>query len=95
MRLEKQRKNSPLLPHESGGRGMGRHTSHVRMGKENEVEPQRLWTIGYLVKKNKKVVKIATTKDEKGEWYGFHAFPTGCVVSIKDAKDNHAEVFVE
>ena len=63
--------------------------------KEDEVEPQRLWTIGYLVKKNKKVVKIATTKDEKGEWYGFHAFPTGCVVSIKDATDNLAEVFVE
>jgi hypothetical protein len=62
--------------------------------KADEVEPQRLWTVGYLVKKNKKVVKIATTKDEKGEWYAFHAFPTGCVVSIKDAKDNPEEVSV-
>ena len=44
--------------------------------------------MGYLVHQDKKVVKIATTKDEKGEWYGFHAFPTGCVVSIKDAIDN-------
>ena len=36
--------------------------------KIDEVEPQRIWTVGYLVHKDKKVVKIATTKDEKGEW---------------------------
>jgi len=56
--------------------------------KIDEVEPQRIWTVGYLVHQDKKVIKVATTKDEKGEWYGFHAFPTGCVVSIKDAIDN-------
>lgn len=57
--------------------------------KADEAEPQRLWTVGYLVKKDRKVVKIATTKDEKGEWYAFHAFPSGCVVSIKDVVENH------
>lgn len=51
--------------------------------------------MGYLVHQDKKVVKIATTKDEKGEWYGFHAFPTGCVVSIKDAIDNPEATSVE
>ena len=55
--------------------------------KADEVEPQRLWTVGYLVQQDKKVVKVATTKDEKGEWYAFHAFPSGCVVSIKDGVD--------
>jgi len=28
--------------------------------KADEAEPQRLWTVGYLVKKDRKVVKIAT-----------------------------------
>ena len=63
--------------------------------KIDEVEPQRIWTVGYLVHQDKKVVKIATTKDEKGEWYGFHAFPAGCVVSIKDAIDNPEATSVE
>lgn len=56
--------------------------------KEDEVEPQRFWTVGYLVQKDRKVVKVATTKDEKGEWFGFHAFPSGCVVSIRDIIDD-------
>ena len=63
--------------------------------KADEVEPQRLWTVGYLVQQNKKVVKVATTKDEKGEWYAFHAFPSGCVVSIKDVVDNPEATSVE
>ena len=25
--------------------------------KEDEVEPQRMWTVGYLVQKDKKVIK--------------------------------------
>ena len=56
--------------------------------KEDEVEPQRFWTVGYLVYKDKKVLKVANTKDEKGDCYSYHAFPTGCVVSIKEIKDN-------
>jgi len=63
--------------------------------KADEVEPQRLWTVGYLVQQDKKVVKVATTKDEKGEWYAFHAFPSGCVVSIKDVVDNPEATSVE
>jgi|TARA_Y100000310_G_C20664581_1_gene806756 hypothetical protein len=56
--------------------------------KADEAEPQRLWSTGYLVHKDKKVVKIATTKDEKGEWYSFHAFPAGCIVSITNITSN-------
>ena len=56
--------------------------------KEDEVEPQRMWTVGYLVQKDKKVVKVANTKDEKGECFAFHAFPAGCVVSIREIIDN-------
>ena len=58
--------------------------------KKDEVEPPRFWTVGYLVEKNKKVVKIANTTDEKKEFYAFHAFPIGCVVSIKEIKGNPA-----
>ena len=56
--------------------------------KKDEVEPPLFWTVGYLVEKNKKVVKIANTTDEKKEFYAFHAFPVGCVVSIKEIKGN-------
>ena len=51
--------------------------------------------MGYLVQQDKKVVKVATTKDEKGEWYAFHAFPSGCVVSIKDVVDDPEATSVE
>jgi hypothetical protein len=44
--------------------------------------------VGYLVQKDKKVVKIANTTDEKKEFYAFHAFPIGCVVSVKEIKGN-------
>ena len=56
--------------------------------KKDEVEPQRLWTVGYLVQKDRKVIKVANTKDDKKEYYAFHAFPAGGVVSIKEIKDN-------
>tara|TARA_R110000824_G_scaffold13654_3_gene59158 strand:- start:842 stop:1078 length:237 start_codon:yes stop_codon:yes gene_type:complete len=52
--------------------------------KADEIEPQRLWSIGYLIYKDKGVLKIANTKDEKDEYYGITAFPIGCVVSITD-----------
>jgi len=58
--------------------------------KKEEVEPPRLWTVGYLVQKDKKVVKIANTTDEKKEFYAFDAFPAGCVVSIREIKGNLA-----
>ena len=60
--------------------------------KEDEVEPQRMWTVGYLVQKDKKVIKVANTKDEKEEYFAYHAFPTGCVVSIREIIDNPEEV---
>jgi hypothetical protein len=39
--------------------------------------------VGYLIMKNKETVKIAATKDEKGEWSTITAFPSGCVKEIK------------
>ncbi len=51
--------------------------------EEDEIEPPTFWNVGYLVKRNERVVKIATTKDEKGKYYGITAFPSGCVVSIR------------
>tara|TARA_R100000687_G_scaffold29712_1_gene24694 strand:+ start:58 stop:297 length:240 start_codon:yes stop_codon:yes gene_type:complete len=50
--------------------------------KPSEVDPPTLWTVGYLIKKNKEVIKIASTKDEKGEWTTITAFPAGCVKKI-------------
>jgi len=38
--------------------------------KKDEVEPQRLWTVGYLVQKDRRVIKVANTKDDKKEYYG-------------------------
>jgi hypothetical protein len=50
--------------------------------KPDEVNPPVITTIGYLIQKDKDVVKIAHTKDEKGAWSGVTAFPRGCVKSI-------------
>jgi len=50
--------------------------------KPEEVNPPVITTIGYLIKKDKYVVKVAHTKDEKGAWSGITAFPRGCVKSI-------------
>ena len=52
--------------------------------KEDEIEPQTFWSIGYLIVKDSKVLKIANTKDEEGNYFGVTAFPIGCVVSITD-----------
>jgi hypothetical protein len=51
--------------------------------KPSEVDPPTFWTVGYLIMKNKETVKIAATKDEKGEWSTITAFPSGCVKEIK------------
>ena len=50
--------------------------------KPEEVNPPVITTIGYLIHKDKDVVKVAHTKDEKGAWSGITAFPRGCVKSI-------------
>jgi len=50
--------------------------------KKDEVEPPRFWTVGYLVQKDKKVVKIANTTDEKKEFYAFHYYQLHHFISI-------------
>ena len=50
--------------------------------KPDEVNPPVIKTVGYLIQKDKDVVKVAHTKDEKGAWSGITAFPRGCVKSI-------------
>jgi len=50
--------------------------------KPDEVNPPVITTVGYLIHKDKDVIKIAHTKDEKGAWSGITAFPRGCVKSI-------------
>ena len=50
--------------------------------KPDDVNPPVITTVGYLIHKDKDVVKIAHTKDEKGAWSGITAFPRGCVKSI-------------
>jgi hypothetical protein len=52
--------------------------------KEDEIEPQTFWSIGYLIVKDSKVLKIANTKDVEDNYFGVTAFPIGCVVSITD-----------
>lgn len=52
--------------------------------KEDEIEPQNFWSVGYLIVKDSRVLKIANTKDVEGNYFGITAFPIGCVVSITD-----------
>ena len=47
-----------------------------------EVDPPVLESWGFLIKKDKNVIKIATTRDEKGEWTAITAFPPGVVLEI-------------
>ena len=51
--------------------------------KLEEVNPPHLHTYGYLVYKDKDTIKVASTKDEHGEWFATHAFPRGCVKKIR------------
>tara|TARA_R110002020_G_scaffold70751_1_gene183479 strand:- start:55 stop:288 length:234 start_codon:yes stop_codon:yes gene_type:complete len=53
--------------------------------KPEEVNPPVIWTTGYLIEKGESVVKVAHTKDGKGNWSGITAFPTGCIVKIRNA----------
>jgi len=50
--------------------------------KPSEVTPPTFWTTGFLIQKDREIVKIASTKDEKGEWSTITAFPSGCVKKI-------------
>ena len=49
---------------------------------EADVDPPILESWGFLVLQNKNVIKIATTRDEKGEWTAITAFPPGVVLEI-------------
>ena len=51
--------------------------------KAEELDPPVFETWGWLVYKDKDTIKVASTKDEKGIWYGVHAFPKGCVIGIE------------
>jgi len=51
--------------------------------KDDEVTCPLFITVGYLIKHDESFVRIATTKDEKGEWYGWNVFPSGCVKKIR------------
>ena len=48
-----------------------------------DVNPAIMQTTGYVVYKDKEVIKIANTKDDKGVWFGIHAIPMGCVKKIR------------
>ena len=50
--------------------------------KPSEVNPPVFYTLGHLLEKNKDVIKVVHTLDDKGEWSGVTAFPSGCVISI-------------
>ena len=51
--------------------------------KAEELDPPVFETWGWLVYKDKDTVKVASTRDEKGSWFGVHAFPTGCIIGIE------------
>ena len=48
-----------------------------------DVNPAVMETTGYIVYRDKEVIKIANTKDHKGAWFGIHAIPMGCVKKIR------------
>ena len=51
--------------------------------KLEEINPPTFYTYGYLVFKDKDTIKVASTRDSNGEWFGTHAFPRGCVKNIR------------
>jgi hypothetical protein len=51
--------------------------------KVEDVNPPTFYTYGYLIYKDKDVIKVSSTKDESGDWYGTHAFPKGCIKKIR------------
>jgi hypothetical protein len=50
--------------------------------KTEETKMPTFWSYGYLINHDDEEVRIATTKDEKDEWYGFTVMPIGCVKKI-------------
>ena len=50
--------------------------------KTEETKMPIFWSYGYLINHDDEEVRIATTKDEKDEWYGFTVMPIGCVKKI-------------
>ena len=61
--------------------------------KAEAVNPPTLRTTGWRILQTDKVVKLANTRDEKGDYYGIHAFPVGCVVSITPPKKTPSKSF--
>jgi|TARA_R110002020_G_scaffold382991_1_gene593660 hypothetical protein len=51
--------------------------------KDDEVTCPLFVSVGYLIKQDDSFVKIATTKDDKNDWYGWHVFPSGCIKKIR------------
>ena len=63
--------------------------------KPEEVDPTRCWSVGYLIFKDDKTIKIANTigeADGKKEWAGIHAFPIGCVKKIRPISGAHGVI---
>jgi len=51
--------------------------------KAEEINPPIFKTWGWLIHKDKDTIKVASTKDEKGSWFGVHAFPKGCIIEME------------
>ena len=50
--------------------------------KLDEVNTPTMETVGYLVHRDKNCIKVACTKDDKGDWFSYHVFPKGCIKKI-------------
>ena len=50
--------------------------------KSEDTKMPVLWSYGYLINHDDDEVRIATTKDEDGEWFGLTVMPAGCVKKI-------------
>ncbi len=50
--------------------------------KSEETKMPTFWSYGWLVNYDDKELRIATTKDEDGEWYGFTVMPIGVIKKI-------------
>ena len=50
--------------------------------KSEDTKMPTFWSYGYLVNHDDEEVRIATTKDEDDEWYGFTVIQAGCVKKI-------------
>ena len=51
--------------------------------KLEEVVSPTFYTYGYMVYKDKNIIKVSCTKDDSGEWFATHAFPRGCIKKIR------------